>query len=803
MLRSEAARYARSSAAVALTLLMLTALVYFRRGWVERREKRNAPAAAPVDVSRQSAGINFKKVEQSRTIFEVAASKSTEFKGQAANLLEDVRITIYGKTGERHDVIHTRSCEYSTQNGGIDCTGDVQIDLMTAADAQRVTSHPEIAKALRTEISTRGVRFDRASGLAQTPEKVTFTFPNGSGEAIGLEYKSEEGTVRLLRDVHFKLTQTTPSTPKTGETSLVRNVQNVEVTGTSLDFGRDSRLMRLAGPAEARTATELLAAGEIKLALDSDFHAQSMVATGSGKFRPTLSSLGSHDDIQLQADNLTAHFSPQGAVTGLDASGSIQGTRKTGTEQEQATADTATLELWPWLGRPKELNLNGNVLLQTRGSKDESRQLRTSAFRMEFARGEEGQAGKARRAETLAAGEMEWTDAPTQPNATPMKTKLQADRLSMEFAETGKPRQLQANGNVQTERTVPGKLTQTAMGRSGVVDLQPSGGWSGMNLDGDVKLRQGDRMGQATHAVFVRDAQTATLTGNAMVRDAATETRAPRITFLQDSGEIRADGGVRSADFSSRSSGIQLAPAPANIAADRLDANSKTGRALYSGHAHLWQGDSVLEAESIELLRETRVLNAAGNVRAVFPQAVSQDGTGARTGQGVTALASATLTTPIRATTSTLPPKKTHLWHVSSGTLMYSDKENRAHLEKNVVVQSAEQKMRAPVLDLYFTRASTTAQTAGGNPQGAQQISRAVGTGGVTVEGGTRKATAERGEYIAEDGKFVMSGGNPTLYDGSAGTTTGRQLTFFLADDTIIVDSENGSRTLTKHRVEK
>jgi hypothetical protein len=85
---------------------------------------------------------------------------------------------------------------------------------------------------------------------------------------------------------------------------------------------------------------------------------------------------------------------------------------------------------------------------------------------------------------------------------------------------------------------------------------------------------------------------------------------------------------------------------------------------------------------------------------------------------------------------------------------------------------------------------------------GAQQISKAVGTGGVIVEQGTRKATAERGEYSATDGKFVMSGGNPTLYDASEGTTTGRQLTFFLADDTIIVDSETGSRTLTKHRVD-
>ena len=111
-------------------------------------------------------------------------------------------------------------------------------------------------------------------------------------------------------------------------------------------------------------------------------------------------------------------------------------------------------------------------------------------------------------------------------------------------------------------------------------------------------------------------------------------------------------------------------------------------------------------------------------------------------------------------------------------------------------------------MELYFARASAgTGGTAGraepaGLELGAQQVSRAVGSGGVTVEEGTRKATAERGEYTAANGQFVMSGGNPTIYDGSAGTTTGRKLTFFLADDTIIVDSPDGSRTLTKHRVE-
>jgi lipopolysaccharide export system protein LptA len=192
----------------------------------------------------------------------------------------------------------------------------------------------------------------------------------------------------------------------------------------------------------------------------------------------------------------------------------------------------------------------------------------------------------------------------------------------------------------------------------------------------------------------------------------------------------------------------------------------------------LWQGDSVLEADSIDLLRDAKVLNATGNVRAVFPQYAAPPG-----GQTLAAQAAR---------------KKTLLWHVAAETLTYSDVQNRAHLEKNVVVQSAEQKIHAAAMDLYFTGGGSANSSAG-----AKQISRAIGAGGVIVEQGERKATAERGEYTPAEGKFVMSGGNPTIYDASKGTTTGRQLTFFLADDTIIVDSENGSRTLTKHRVEK
>ena len=199
------------------------------------------------------------------------------------------------------------------------------------------------------------------------------------------------------------------------------------------------------------------------------------------------------------------------------------------------------------------------------------------------------------------------------------------------------------------------------------------------------------------------------------------------------------------------------------------------------------------------MLLDTRVLNAIGNVRAVFPQAASQPDQ--RVAEPAVNSAAHTVTAAAQ-----VGVKKPQLWHVSAGSLSYKDKESHAHLQQNVLVQSTDQKMRGPVLDLYFTRSgdATTNTSVGPNPVGGpQQISRAVGTGGVTIEQTGRKAVADRGEYTAASGKFVMSGGTPTIYDGSAGTTTGRQLTFFLADDTIIVDSETGSRILTKHRVEK
>jgi lipopolysaccharide export system protein LptA len=793
MRRSEAARYARWSAAVALLLACLTAGVYLKRGWQRIRERRLAPPAAPVNVEKQSSGLTFSKMDGPRKIFTVEASKSTDFKDKGASLLENVKVTMFGKTGERHDTIHTQSCQYGKGTGGVTCNGDVQIDLESAADAERRAKDPAVQPQI-VHVETRGVIFDQGSGKAITNQPVTFTFLSGSGDAVGAEYNSEEGTLRLLQNVRLKL-KSPAKKESDKKAAKSATAEEVLVTGTSLDFGRDARLLHILGPAEAESRTARLTTGDLTLELDSAFRARRLLAiAGANGKPPELTSQRGADSMLMDADKMTALFAPEGWVSRVDGTGSVRGVRHGKEEEDEFHADAAALDLWPRVNQAKEMNLNGGVFLKTRMAKSgDARILQTGALRMEFSEGKESQAGKPTNAETLTAGSMEWTDVATQANSAPTRTKLQADKLQLAFGEEGKPKQLDAKGNVQTERAIAGHALQTATAKTGVAQLLATRGWSQMDLQGDVKLKEADRNAQADHATFTRAAQTALLTGQALARDATTETRAPRIFFTGTSGDIRAEGGVRSTDFSPNGNAVQLAQVPANITSDTMQGNSKTGRAVYTGHARLWQGDSVLEADSIELLRETKILNAVGKVRAVFPQTPAP-------AQPVT----------LQSGAQKSPAKKTVLWHVSSGTLSYNDATNLAHLEKNVVVQSPDQKIRAPLMDLFFTRAtnnpasgSTSGSSGIPSAPGAQQISRAVGTGGVIVDQGGRRATADRGEYTASDGKFVMSGGNPTLYDGSAGTTTGRQLTFYLADDTIIVDSENGSRTLTKHRVEK
>jgi lipopolysaccharide export system protein LptA len=778
MKRSEAARYARLSAILAFTIAGITGGVYFRRVWVAHVEKKNAPPAPPQDVERQSSSLTFSKGDGIHKTFTVQASKSTDFKGQDASLLEEVTVTVFGKTGDRNDVIRSKSCQFSKADGAIQCNGNVLMELQSAADAERARENPSGPTGI-VRVETSGVTFERATGRAQTVQPVTFSFPNGSGKGVGAVYLSEEGHLQLVKDVRLKLRPSDDATSSQRKGKAEVPATEVTLTGSGLEFDRNSALILLHGPVTADTDAQRLTSGELSLSLDDQFRAHTLLATaGAEKQEPRVTNRGPKGESALTADKLTAQFAPEGWIRTVQAQGSVHGASENGSLQ----AENGEVEMWPRLNQLKLMTAHGNVQAVTRDEKTGTeRHLSTDALKMDFSGGKPGQSSQVQHAETLARGTLDWTDSAAE------HSKLSGDKLSLDFGAQGKARQLVATGAVQMERQLEGSPLQTASAATGTVQLEPTGGWSQIVLHDNVRMKEGDRSAQSAQAVFLKADQSAVLTGQAMVRDATSETHAAKITFLQGTGDIEAEGNVRSTDLSSNTGTVQFSPTPSNISSDHLKGNSKSGKAVYSGHARLWQGASVLQSESIELQRASRILIANGNVRAVFLQAPQTPTNGKQ----------------IAAIAATSAPKSPSVWHISSGTLTYWDAENRAHLEKNVVVQSPDERIRSSALDLYFTHEPSAASNPSANTNGPAQISRAVALGNVIVDQGDRRGTAERGNYTAADQKFVLSGGNPTLYDATEGTTTGRELTFNIADDTIIVDSGNGSRTLTKHRVQK
>jgi len=130
-------------------------------------------------------------------------------------------------------------------------------------------------------------------------------------------------------------------------------------------------------------------------------------------------------------------------------------------------------------------------------------------------------------------------------------------------------------------------------------------------------------------------------------------------------------------------------------------------------------------------------------------------------------------------------------------------------MEEKVHAYSEEGSMFADAMDFYFAPALASGlgdeKTVPSSlkADSAQQLVRASAFGNVKIEQEGRQGTASRGDYTAQDGKFVLSGGTPIVYDALGNATKGRQLTFVFGDDSISIDSAEGMRTLTLHQVEK
>jgi lipopolysaccharide transport protein LptA len=531
----------------------------------------------------------------------------------------------------------------------------------------------------------------------------------------------------------------------------------------------------------------MLRAGKLDVELDSQLRARRIVASDSPQFAGTQNG----EPVSLFADEISTLLTPDGWTDRIIAAGHARFLTKNATAENCLDAGRIELESTPRTNQPHRMTAVENVIVQSDLPGGISRHMATTSLVVEFAPDESGGGVHATSATTPAAI-VDWL-SPTQVSGKTgvQRVHLASNQLDARFAEGKELRDLHGTGGVQVDRQIGDGVPVTSASRELVAQFAPGGEWSTIEQTGDVRLRDADKTAESARAHFDHSTETATLTGGVVLTDASSRTTAQSGKFVQDVDEFQADGGVLTSEISAGTGpGANGASGPAHISADHLNVDTQTGHATYSGNARLWQHDSLVQADTVELDHNAQTLTATGSVHAIFPQ-VSRTPT-----PGVPA--------------AQVAAGKPDLVRAEAGRMTYESALHRVRLERGATAREQQGTLRSTSMDLFFVSEDGRTKPVAASPTasplnvvGGQSLDRVIALGDVVIDQNDRHAKASRADYTAADGKFVLSGGPPTVYDATGNATTGRQLTFVFADDRIVVDSEEGSRTVTMHPVEK
>ncbi len=792
MRRSEAVRYARLSAIFAGIVFLVLLGIYEWRAMEQARSVRSAPPPVPVTVQQQSQKFSLAKANGDRTLFQVEATSATAFTTGNRNLLEDVAITMFGQRGDRNDRVHSKECEYFSDTGRMVCHGAVHVDLEAAQDARERPGKQVV------RVDTSQVTFDRNTGSSESEQPVNFSFPYGDGRAVGFTYDSNHSVIQLHHDVFMNLRHAAPgkNAPAGGPPT--------EVTGSSLEYHSENGVVHLEGPVLLRQGPHEVSCATLSLELSSSLRARRMLASG----RPTLTSNDPQGTTVLSSDAGTLDFTPSGQPAHLHAEGSVAGTRKAPdlAGEQHLSSDRLDLDFDPKTSAPHFAKVDGNVHFDTPPRKPAEGIARVTSptLLLRFATNAAGRADLTQ-AESPVPAVLEYSSPKDD-------SILRSRRVVADYAPGSHLRQVHAHQDVEIERRLPGQPVQVTRSEEGEVDFEADR-WTEARQNGNVRFEEAGPLGRHGHSERSRSVHATdmlTLAGNAELIDADTDSVAPTFNIDQRTGEARGEGVVRTTYRRVDPNSVaNFAPQPAHIMADRMTANRNSSRAVYTGHARLWQGDAVIQADTLDLRQQERLLIGIGNVNARLPQVQAPEASGpgadhqsapapkpapktaAASGTGTRSLGTTAPAAAAGGTSAPAQPGEPVVWAVRAAHLTYRSADTIAELDQNAHAESRLGRIASPHMDLILAETN-----------GVQQLSKAVCTGGATVWQLERRGTADRADYTAADGRFVLSGGNPTLYDADQGTTTGRELTFFLGDDRILVDSGNGTRTLSRHRIQ-
>lgn len=718
----------RLTLGLALLLIVVSVATYAVRSWRARQARKSVPAVAS-DIKQQAERFSFTRSEAGHTLFVIQASRTIERQGRKI-MLEDVSVVVYGREGNRADEIRTGRCEYDASGKGqIFCPDPVWLEL----SAEGIEGAKDKPSPRRLRIETARVRFDQASGIAHTPEPVTFRFDEGYGKGIGLRYQPGQPAVVLERNVEMVL--------NAGQTS-------VRLRGQSLGFNSRERRLRLRPPVEVVADEHELTARELVLAFNSAYQVERLEASGSVSARAR--SVGRLWDVR--ADQAMAEFTPGQRLARLTVAGQVE-VKSQGGQEDFLRCDRAEILFSPADGAVDRVRAAGDALVRSH-LPAETRTL--AAEQLELQMHPDGRS--AQRLTTHPRGVL------SAVRASGERRQIEADQIELQFDAENHLTDLAARGGVEVVWNLPARPQWRTVSHELHARFASDGELARLEQWGDFRFREENREATAGRAEFDGERKLFRLTGTPTLSDERGRLRAARIELSQTDGRMAAYGDVRATYAASGTTRLFSSAVPVHLVADEMQgergAAGQGGWARYAGRARLWQGENRLAADTIELRETPRELVAVGGVSSVLVERAANE-----------------------------PAASPRVLRITSERFRYAESERQGTYEDNVRGEGEFGRIQGQRLEMFLSK--------GTGSEGAH-LERARASGGVVLEQDGRRAEAENADYDVPRGVLVLWGGEPQVSDARAGVARGARLTFHLADDTIRIESETGSPTVTR-----
>jgi lipopolysaccharide export system protein LptA len=794
-------RLRRWLAVIAVLFSAVVAGMYVYARLRQHSVLKGFPGKIAYDIKQTASGFQFSKSESGRTVFTIRAKEVKEFKLNGRADLHDVNIILYGRDTSRFDQIYGDDFTFDPKSGNVTAKGEVQIDL-EANPAGGSAPDQAIPKELKNPIhlETTDLVFNRDSGDASTSSRVDFRTPQATGWAVGVQYSAKNKTLTLASQIHVILSGQDAASLFATHGTITREPREI-----ILD---DPRVERESGTLRCDQATFFLG---------PENEVQRVVATGNVNAE---SPPRQADQMRARADDAELLLaSKQNLMRTATLTGNVH-LERVGSQPVQGDAGSVILDFLGQNQLQKVHAADGVHLAQHAGGANTSAASSSPAQDFDIAAPvidffvADGR--RLARAETSGPAQITITSASNQKSASELaqRTLITAGRFDAKFIATpeGQSRLSSLHGApaARIVNLVPGLPNRVSTSQTLDATFLPEGGFASIVQQGSVAYTDNQPPEKRTQAwadkaLYTPVDQILVLTGKPRVSDGGMTTTANTIRINRVTDDAFADGNVKStySDLKEQPNGALLASSsPIHVTAAKMTAHNSPAVALYEGNARLWQDANIIEAPSIQFDRERRSLVAEGNTAQPVSTVLVQEKLGQPTDISMAKNQPAKPQPKGENKSNKKSEEKLDQDSpvtITSAKLTYADADRQAHYTGGVTARSTGFEATADEMDVHLLPRSQTSTSQ--SLSGPGRLDRMIAQGHIVIQQPGRRAEGQTLVYTASDDKFVLTGGPPSIFDAERGKITGVSLTFFRADDRVLVEGKASTPVVTQTRV--